>query len=78
VSVGKHPQGVTVDARSNKVFVANVHGDNVTVIDGVKNSVIDVRDAGKHPYAVAVDPMSGHAYAANYGSPWVTLIVLGN
>jgi YVTN family beta-propeller protein len=74
LTVGKHPQGVAVDGRSNKVFVTNVHGDSVTVIDGVKNSVIDVRAAGMHPYAVAVDPMSGHAYAANYGSPWVTPI----
>jgi YVTN family beta-propeller protein len=56
------------------VFVANVHGDSVTVIDGVKNSVIDVRGAGKRPYAVAVDPATGHAFAANYGSPWVTPI----
>jgi YVTN family beta-propeller protein len=67
---------VTVDAESNRVFVANVHGDNVTVIDGVKNAVIDVGNAGKHPYAVAIDNVTHHAYAANYGSPWVTPIAL--
>jgi YVTN family beta-propeller protein len=69
-----HPQGLAVDSKSNRIYIANVHGNSVTVIDGARNAVVGVRNAGSHPYAVTVDQSSGHVYAANYGAPWVTLL----
>jgi YVTN family beta-propeller protein len=72
--VGKHPQAAVIDGVHNRVYIANVHGDSVTVIDGRKNRVIGTYHAGKSPYALAVDPSTGHVYAANYGQPSVTSI----
>jgi YVTN family beta-propeller protein len=65
---------VTIDPKSHRVYVANVLGDDVTVIDGAKNAVIGASSAGVHPYGVAVDPASGLVFAANYGAPWVTAV----
>jgi YVTN family beta-propeller protein len=70
--VGPHPQGLAVDSRSNRIYVANVQGNSVTVIDGARNAVVGARNAGSHPYAVAVDEGSGRVFAANYAAPWVT------
>jgi YVTN family beta-propeller protein len=72
--VGRHPQAVAIDSVHNRIYVANVHSNSVTVIDGVKNAVIGTYDAGRNPYALAVDPAAGHIYAANYGEPSVTAI----
>jgi YVTN family beta-propeller protein len=67
-----HPQGLAIDAKSNLIYVANVHGDNVTVIDGARDVVIGVRNAGRNPYALAIDQKFGNVFAANYAAPWVT------
>src|SRR6185437_15146695 len=48
LSVGTHHQGLAVDSKSNLMYVANVHGDSTTVIDGAVNIVLGVRNAGKH------------------------------
>ena len=72
--VGRHPQGIAIDSKSNRIFVANVLGNSVTVIDGAKNNVVRDLNAGGHPYAVAVDPVLSRIYAANYSAPWITQI----
>jgi len=72
--VGKHPQAVAVDAVHNRVYVANVHGNSVTAIDGAKNAVIGTYNAGNNPYALAIDPEGIHLYAANYGETPVTSV----
>ena len=73
--VGKHPQSSRGRIREhNRIYVANVHGDSVTVIDGATNTVMGTLRAGKNPYALAVDPSTGHIYTANYGEPSVTTI----
>jgi len=74
--VGRHPQGLAIDFKSKRVFVANLHEDSLTVIDGAKNAVTSTLHAGSRPYAVAVDLQSGTPYAANYSSPWVTKVVV--
>jgi len=74
LSVGTHHQGLAVDSKSNLMYVANVHGDSTTVIDGAVNIVLGVRNAGKHPYAVVIDQGSGRVFAANYAAPWITLV----
>jgi YVTN family beta-propeller protein len=72
--VGEHPQAVVVDSVRNRAYVANVHGDNVTVIDGATNAVVDTYPAGRSPYALVADATASHIYAANYGEPSVTAI----
>jgi YVTN family beta-propeller protein len=72
--VGKHPQAIAVDSVHDRVYVANVHSDSVTMIDGAKNTVIGTYDAGRNPYALAVDAETGRVYAANYGEPSFTAV----
>jgi YVTN family beta-propeller protein len=72
--VGDHPQAVAVDALHNRIYVANVHGDSITAINGETNKVIGTYSAGKNPYAFAIDPTAERVYAANFGQPAVTVV----
>jgi YVTN family beta-propeller protein len=74
--MGKRPQNVAVDVTRNRVFVADVHGNDITVIDDSGNAVIGKVEAGSHPYAIAIDPRSGKAFVANYEAPWITEVAV--
>ena len=74
VKVGMHPQAVAVDAKRNRVYVANTHSSDITVIDSARNSVLKTLHAGKNPYALAVDPNSGQLYVESYGEPALAVI----
>jgi YVTN family beta-propeller protein len=76
IAAGHHPQALAVDGRRHRVFVANTHSNNVTVIDGASNRVLATLPGGMNPYAIAVDLESGAAYVANYGSQPVTKLDL--
>ena len=51
----------------NLVYVANTHGDSVTVIDGAQNRVRETVKTGKNPYALAVSSTSGQLFVAVEG-----------
>ena len=74
MKVGLRPQSVAVDPKRNRVYVANTHSDDVTVIDGARNSVLKTLNAGKNPYALTVDPNSGQLYVASYGEPSLAVV----
>jgi YVTN family beta-propeller protein len=74
VKVGMHPQAVAVDPKRNRVYVANSHSDDVTVIDGARNTVLKTLNAGKNPYALTVDPKSGQLYVESYGEPALAIL----
>jgi YVTN family beta-propeller protein len=63
-----------VDPKTNRVYVANTHSDDVTVIDGARNSVLKTLNAGRNPYALVVDPNSGQLYVASYGEPALAVV----
>ena len=67
MKVGAKPQGIAVDAKRNRVYVANVHGDSVSVIDGYRNTVAGTFRVGKNPFALAVNQESGKVYVAYEG-----------
>jgi YVTN family beta-propeller protein len=73
VATGDCPFAVAVNPVTNKIYVANFYGDNVTVIDGATNETQTVA-AGTNPRAVAVNPVTNKIYVANYGSDSVTVI----
>jgi len=59
-------------AMAHKAYVANSHGDSVSVIDTTSNKVIDIITVGTNPMGIAI---SGEkAYVANYGSASVSVI----
>ncbi|MGB8538011.1 MAG: hypothetical protein WCD57_16435 [Acidobacteriaceae bacterium] len=65
---------IAVDAKNNLIYVANTHGDSVTVIDGSGNQVVATLPTGTNPYAMAVDVDSGAIFVANLGVPSFTRI----
>jgi len=62
-----------VNPATNKIYVGNRAGGDVTVIDGATNSTATV-PAGSEPFAVAVNPVTNRIYVANSGSDNVTVI----
>jgi YVTN family beta-propeller protein len=59
---------------THTIYVANTHGNNVTVIDGVKNSVIATVATGNGPYAIAVDTAANKVYVSTMGESNLTVI----
>src|SRR5438034_896025 len=73
VSAGTHPWAVAVNPLTNKIYVVNQGGGNVTVVDGASNSTSTVT-VGAGPDAVAVNPVTNKVYVANHFSNNVTVI----
>ena len=57
VPVGANPYAVAVNLVTNKVYVANLSSNSVTVIDGASDSTVTV-PADQYPQAVAVNPVT--------------------
>lgn len=64
---------VAVDAAADTVYVANVDGGTVTVIDGATNATSKIA-VGSQPDAIAVNPRTAKTYVANYAGGTVTVI----
>jgi YVTN family beta-propeller protein len=74
VSVGDNPWDLVYNSTNNKVYCANLYGDNVTVIDGKYNSVITTITVGDRPYSLVYNSLNNKVYCANNGSDNVTVI----
>jgi YVTN family beta-propeller protein len=72
VTVGKQPNGVTVDAANGHVFVPNEGSASVSVISGT--SVLKTIHVGKDPLTVTYDPSNTLLYVYNSGSDNVSVI----
>ena len=58
---------------TNKIYVANVVGNSVAVIDGLRNSISSV-PVGINPGQVVVNALTNKVYVANSSSSSVTVI----
>ncbi len=67
------PHGIAVNPFTNKIYVANNDGGNVTVIDGNTNAITTV-DVGARPETIAVNTVTNRIYVVNDGSASVTVI----
>jgi YVTN family beta-propeller protein len=68
VAVAAEPSAVAVNPVTNKVYVANILGNSVTVIDGTTNGTTTVAlPVGSYPRGVAVNPVTNKVYVANTG-----------
>jgi YVTN family beta-propeller protein len=74
VSTGTHPQALAVNPVTKKVYVANYGTNNVSVFDGMSNSVTATVAAGISPTAIAVNVNTNKIYVANFGAGTVTVI----
>jgi YVTN family beta-propeller protein len=73
VAAGTEPEAIAVNPATDKIYVANRFGSNVTVIDGATNAT-SIIAAGTNPWTLAPDPSTNKTYVVNYGSNNVTVI----
>jgi YVTN family beta-propeller protein len=74
VTVGSFPFGVAVNSSTNRIYVTNAMGNNVSVIDGATNTVVATVAVGNTPYQVDVNPSTNRIYVANSVSNNVSVI----
>ena len=61
IEVGKTPRRVVVNPENNRIYVSNHFSDNVSIIDGMTNSIIESVTV-KNPFEMAINPNSNTVY----------------
>ncbi|MBP1991013.1 S-layer homology domain-containing protein [Paenibacillus eucommiae] len=76
VAAGRGPHAVAVNPDTNRIYVANVDSDSVSVLEDSDGGIVTVAtvEVGTTPYAVAVNPVTNKIYVANVDSDTVTVI----
>src|SRR3989475_75880 len=80
VPVGAGPMGIDFDSSNNYVYVADLNGNKVSVIDGdpfhvgLYDTVVATIPVGPQPWGVAFDSANGMVYVANSGNNTVSAI----
>ncbi len=75
IPVGETPREIGADPVLNRIYVVNAGSRNVTVIDGMTNTIIDSVPVGREPVGgIAIDPFVSRVYVTNYASEDVTVI----
>ncbi len=74
IPVGYNPEGVAVSPNGSRVYVANVYGGDVSVIDTATDTVIASPQVGSGPARVAVSPDGTRAYVTNSFDGTVSVI----
>ena len=75
---GEIPCAVAVDSSSGRAFVANYASGDVTVIDGVDDSVVATVNAGAHPQSIAVDSSNHKVFVISTQEGTTTVLDGGN
>jgi hypothetical protein len=63
--VGDGPVAVAVNAVTNKIYVVNMLGHNVTLLDGLTNGTSTISFIMSYPWALAINPVTNKIYVAN-------------
>jgi len=76
VPVGRSPEQVAVDPKTDTIYVANVIDSTVSVISGRTDKVTAAIPVGtlEQPTGVAVDPKTGTAYVADTAISTVSVL----
>ena len=74
VNVGGLPISVGVNAMTNKIYVANLQDDTVSVIDGATDTVTATVNVGGGPWGVGVNATTNKIYVANSADETVSVI----
>ena len=75
VTTGTESWAVAVNPVTNKIYIPNKDGSNISVVNGATNAVTTVTDPNaQHPYAVAVNSATNKIYVPNYDSNNITII----
>ncbi|RAV17658.1 S-layer homology domain-containing protein [Paenibacillus contaminans] len=75
-AAGRGPHAVAVNPDTNRIYVANVDSDNVSVLQDSDGGIVTVAtvEVGTTPYALALNPVTNKIYVANADSDTVTVI----
>jgi YVTN family beta-propeller protein len=65
IPVGSNPRTAAVRGDESLVYVTNLSGNSVSVINTVTNTVVDTINVGANPFGVAVSPDGTRAYVTN-------------
>ncbi len=73
-SVNSQPQGVAVNTKMNRIYVADWQSSSLTVIDGATDKIIASIPVLLRPDAVAVNPSTNRTYVASENSRGVSVV----
>ena len=62
------------ESETNRIYVTNDVSNNVNVIDGESNQVVDSISAGDNPAGVSVNSTTNRIYVLNFDSDNVSVI----
>ena len=74
VVVGSRPRALSVNASTNRIYVANGNGHTVSVINGATNEVTNTIATGLFPNIIALNPVTNKVYVGSSESNNFTLI----
>jgi len=74
IPVGTVPMYVAVNQTTNLIYVSNLNSNNVSVIDGVTNTVVATVPVGNSPEILDVNPITNMVYVANSEGNSVSVI----
>lgn len=74
ITCGILPQGNSLNTLLHRVYVTNLAGDSVTVINTLTNAVVGTIAVGDHPEAISVDETIDRALVTNSNNNNVSLI----
>ncbi|WP_052721621.1 YVTN family beta-propeller repeat protein [Methanosarcina siciliae] len=76
ILVGLHPREVTAVTTPDglRIYVANRHSNDISVIDTTTNTVVTNVGVGTEPYGIAVSSLGTKLYVTNQGSGNVSVI----
>ena len=74
VKTGGGPAHIAVTPDGSQVWIANVNGNTIAVMDAKDNQIIKMIDVGKVPNEVALSPDGQFAFVANVESDFVSVI----
>lgn len=74
LKTGEIPCAVAVDSSSGRLFVANYASGDVTVIDGINDSVVSTVNVGAYPQAIAVDSSSHKVFVVSTRESTTTVL----
>lgn len=78
IAAGPRPVDVAFNPVNENLYVANLAGDSVTVIDTTTETVSATLSVGSGPLAVGINPVNGDIYVANSGDNSVTVFDQGD
>jgi len=73
IDCGDTPRRIVVNPETNIIYVTNQGSNDISVIDGAKNSVIDSIPVNR-PFEMAINTDSNKVYVTFYGTKELTII----